>query len=138
MAMIEVDGLIELGLDFEQLAEMPDTVLEDMLNSAADVVAKAQKDKGLAMNVRDTGDMLDSIRKGRVKRTEDGAVVYIAPRGSRAGRERNNQVIAFMNEYGTASQPPRPFIRDANEEAADEAVEAAEKVFDTWLQSKDL
>lgn len=46
MASFRVDGLDELLRDFSAIAELPDTVAEDMLNAEADVLVEAAKGHG--------------------------------------------------------------------------------------------
>lgn len=139
MARLSVDGAAELQLSHEQLAALPDTMLDSMLDAEADVVERAQKAKGEAYGVHRTGVTLASIKRGKKRRTKDGRAVEVAPQGTNARGNRNAEV-AFLNEYGVPSKKiaPRPFIRDANEECADEAVAAAEKVYDDYLKKKGL
>lgn len=63
--------------------------------------------------------------------------MYVYPQGTNERGNRNAEV-AFINEFGKHGQPARPFIKTANEEAADTAVEAAAKVYDKYLKSKNL
>lgn len=65
--------------------------------------------------------------------------IYVSPKGTRSdGNKRRNAEVAFVNEYGKAGQPARPFINTANEKSADAAVEAAAGVYDKYLKSKNL
>lgn len=139
MARLSVSGAAELQLSHEQLASLPDSVLDAMLDAEAEVVERAQKKKGEAYGVHRTGVTLASIKRGKKLKTKDGRAVNIAPQGKNARGNRNAEV-AFLNEYGVPKRniAPRPFIRDANEEAADEAVSAAEKVYDDYLNKKGL
>ena len=133
MASLSVSGAAELQLSHEQLAGLPDTVLE------AEVVERAQKAKGRAYGVYRTGMTLESIKRGKKRKTKDGRAVDVAPQGKNARGNRNAEV-AYLNEYGVPGKniAPRPFIRDANEECADEAVEKANQVFDNYLNKKGL
>ena len=116
---------------------MPDEMLDNMLQAQADVIEPAQKMKGRAYGVHRTGVTLESIKKGKPKKNNDGKAIYITPMGTNADGNRNAEV-AFINEFGKHGQAPRPFIRDANEEHADEAVEASAEVYGKWLSSKGL
>ncbi len=127
-------------MSFEELANIPDEVLDEMLEAQADVIEPAQREKARAYGVYGTGGVIASITRGKVKRSSKGRTLSIYPRGS---RKRGNTTtreaeIAFINEFGKRNQPARPFIRDANESAADEAVQASKAVYDSWLQSKNL
>lgn len=135
MARFEVDGMDELMLSMEELSALPDEILDNMLLAEADVVVRAQKTKGRAYGVHKTGMTLASIRAGRPRRKSGGKSITIAPEGTNADGNRNAE-IAFINEYGKSGQRARPFIRDANEEAAEQAVSAAEVVYNRWLDSR--
>lgn len=137
MARLETNGLAEFSLSLEELAELPDSLMDEMLNAEADIIVSAQKEKGRAYGVYRTGVTLSSIKKGKPKITNDGKSIYVTPMGKNADGNRNAEV-AFINEFGKKGQAPRPFIRDANESKAEEAVEAASKVYDEWLKSKKL
>ena len=140
MAKLSVDGLDGLMLSLEEIASIPDDVVQAMLDAEAQVVEEAQIAQGMTMEVYDTKQTLRSIRRGRMKRAKDGSrVVYITPQG-RNDRGERNAAVAFINEYGVPSRkiPPRPFIAVANEKAASPAVAEAEKIYDEFLRSKDL
>lgn len=132
MALLTTNGLSEFSFTMEELSDLPGSVVEDMLNAEADIVVEAQKRKGRAYGVHRTGVTLSSIRKGRIHSTSDEKKIYVTPQGVNDRGNRNAEV-AFVNEYGTSKQAPRPFIRDANEESIDSAVEAAEEVLDAYL-----
>lgn len=139
MARLSVTGLDGSVSGTWDLDGLPDSVLDEMLDAEADVVERAQKAKGQAYGVHRTGVTLASIKRGKKRRTKDGRAVEVAPQGTNSRGTRNAEV-AFLNEYGVPSKKiaPRPFIRDANEECADEAVAAAEKVYDNYLNKKGL
>ena len=140
MARFDYSGMEELSMSFKELASMPDGLLSDMLNAEAGVIIPAQKNMAASMGVVDSGQMAASIKAGKVKRLSDGASMTVYPQGSRTrGRTTTrNAEIAFINEYGKKGQSPRPFIRTANEQYADQAVDAAFKVYDHYLDSKNL
>lgn len=144
MPQFEVLGYGELSAALEDLANLPDELLDEMLEAESDVVESAIKAKAAAYGVEDTGQMISSIKRGPVRRIRDGKALTISPQGS---RKRGNTVtrnaeIAFINEYGKGKekqvQPARPFMRDAVEGSADEAVQAAASVYDDYLKSKNL
>ena len=140
MADLSYRGLDELILDMQAVAELPDEVVDEMLNAQADIVVAAQKEQGRAMGVADTGLTLRSIKKGKVKLKKGVRVLYITPTGTRGrGKTRvRNAEIAFVNEYGKRGQKARPFIQLANEKSAQAATQAAAEVYDRFLKSKDL
>ena len=145
MADFRCDGLDSLLADMRALAELPDEVVDGMLNAGADVVVEAQKRKirsyGIyATDNQATKHVADSVKKTDVKLQRDARVIYVYPQGTRRrGKSTTrNAEIAFINEYGKQGQKARPAIRDANEECAESTTAAQAKVDDEWLTSKNL
>lgn len=140
MAEINTSGLEELIGDFSAIAEIPDSVLLDMLVAEAEVIAPAQAQEAKAMGVHDTGTTAQSITYDKkLKETKDGKAIYVYPKGTRRdGNSRRVAEVAFVNEFGKEGQPGRPFINTANEKKADAAVDAAAAVYDRFLKSKNL
>lgn len=134
-------GIDELCLSMEELADLPDEVLDEMLMAEAEVAVEAQKRVGRRMGVEDTGMTLNSIRvaKKTKKSAAGGRYVEVYPAGRNKKGNRNTEV-AFINEFGASERniASRPFMRKANEECADEAVDAAARVYDAFLRSKNL
>ena len=155
MPTLETSGLDEFVLALDEIAEIPDSVMESMLNAAGDVLAEAQKKKGRAYGIcqrEGGGKMLDSIKKRKPGRTADGGYIRVGFAGGRVRTHNkrktkpatvsyaSNAEIAFYNEYGLPGRgiPARPFIRDANDESTGEAVKAAADIYYDWLESKNL
>lgn len=140
MAQISTGGLDELLDDFAAIAELPDSVILEMLTAEAEVIAPAQAAEARSMGVYDTGTTAQSITYDKkLKDTSDGKAIYVYPKGTRRdGNTRRVAEVAFVNEFGKEGQPGRPFINTANEKKADEAVNAAAKVYDNYLKAKNL
>lgn len=140
MAELSTSGLDELLSDLGSIAELPDAVVLEMLTAEAGVIAEAQAAEARAMGVLDTGKTAESITfDKKLKTTADGKAIYVYPKGTRSdGNKRRVAEVAFINEFGKDGQPGRPLIRTANERKGDEAVEAAAKVYDDFLKSKNL
>lgn len=144
MPRLEFDGLDSLMTDLDSLAHLPDRVVEDMLNAEADVLVPAQRAE-ISSRWRgkySEGISAKSVKKSKMKRTKDGQAVYIYPQGTRKrGKKRvRNAEIAFINEYGAPGRgiAPRPAIAAANAKAEQAAVDAGERVFNAYLDSKNL
>lgn len=142
MPKVEIDGLGELSLALKDLAELPDAVIDEMLNAQADIAATAQREEAEKMIVGPyvTGTTALSIRKGKVKIKNGQRVIYVSPTGTRKRGKKTirNAEIAFLNEYGTKTIHARPFIRTANERTAPDQEKAALKIYDDYLKSKGL
>lgn len=140
MANISVIGLDSLMEDIEAVAELPDSVADGMLDAEASIVEEAQVYIGMKMGVYRTGVTLSSITHGKMKTAKDGGrIKYVGPQGVNENGDRNAEV-AFINEFGAPNRGivARPFIRIANEAAADEAVAAAMEVYDDYLKKQNL
>jgi HK97 gp10 family phage protein len=143
MARVEFSGIDELLLSLKEVAELPDEVIDAMLDARADVVVAAQRQAAERMlkGPYDTGETARSIKKGKPKLRDSQRVLYVTPTGSRKrGKAKavRNAEIAFINEYGTRKIPARNFIRTANESCADAAVAAEFEVYSRYLEEKGL
>lgn len=139
MAKFEVNGLDALIGDLGALAQLPDSVAEDILSAEADIVEAEQRITARSMlkGPYATGKTESSIRRTKVKKTKDGKFLTIYPQGKREKGKRSAEV-AFVNEYGKRGQPARPFIRVANERAEPKAAQAGEKVYGDFLDRHGL
>lgn len=152
MAEISFKGLDEFRLSMEEVANLPDEIIDEMLNAGADVAVEAQRAEALKLGklggYRNDGQRVDystgetarSIKKGKIKLKDGQRVIYVSPVGSRKRGKKTvrNAEIAFENEFGTKTIRARNFIRNANEKSAAEYTAAQAKVYDRWLQSKNL
>lgn len=145
MAFISVNGVDGLLGDLRSLASLPDFVVEDILNAEADVVVKAQREEIQRQwsGPHSMGISAKSVKKSRkVKRDGSGSYINIYPQGTRRRGKKNtrNAEIAFINEYGAPKRgiAARPAILDATIKAEDTAVEAGEKAYHAYLDSKNL
>ena len=142
MANLSTSGLEELVGGFDAIAELPDEVVLEMLVAEAEVIAPAQEAEARAMlsGKYSTGETAQSISYGKkLKKTSDGRAIYVYPKGTRRhGNKRRAAEVAFVDEFGKQGQPARPFIQTANEKAADTATDAAARVYDGFLKSKNF
>lgn len=144
MGRMEVGGLDDLIGDLAELAALPERVVEDILNAEADVIVEAQRSEieSRWKSPCSEGISAKSVKKGKVKKTDDGRVIYVYPQGTRKRGKHSvrNAEIAFINEYGAPGRhiAARPAISAANAKKEKEAVEAGEKVYHAYLDSKNL
>lgn len=138
MATLSTNGLDEYIFSLEELSQIPDSVIDEMLNAEAKVIKKGQEQTASSMlrGKYYRGGVVSGIRIGKPKRTNGGRAVYVTFNGTQHGNRIAE--IAFVNEFGKKNQPARPFIREANEKNADAAVDAAAEVYDKHLKSKNL
>ena len=144
MAQLEVDGLNGLLEDLEALAGLPDSVADGILEAGADVIVQAQREEigRQWKGPYSEGISAGAVKKGKVKEGQAGRSITVSPQGSRkrGGKSVRNAEIAFINEYGAPGRgiAARPAIAAANAKAEEAAVEAGERVFNAYLESKNL
>lgn len=151
MAKFRAEGIDGLMLSLQEFQEIPDDVVEDMLEAAGDVVVDAQKKSVMALGLVDSGRLLNSIKThakiGRIN-GQRKRYVLVYPEGkhgetSAAGGDTadvTNNEVGFVHEFGAPKKgiPARQWMRTANEACADAMVQAEFTVYDRWLKSKDL
>ncbi len=144
MAQLEVNGLDGLLEDLEALAGLPDSVADGILEAEADVIVQAQREEigRQWKGPYSEGISAGAVKKGKVKEGRAGRSITVSPQGSRkrGGKSVRNAEIAFINEYGAPGRgiAARPAIAAANAKAEEAAVEAGERVFNAYLESKNL
>ncbi|MEG0913704.1 MAG: hypothetical protein RSG53_08865 [Oscillospiraceae bacterium] len=138
MADFDFVGIDELERDFSQIAKMPASVQDEILEAEAGIIMPAQKRMALSMltGPYNKGAIAAAVTKNRPVATSDGRKMYLTFNGSQHGNRIAE--IAFVNEYGKKSQQDRPFIKTALETHADEAVEAGYGVYNKWLTKNNL
>lgn len=144
MADFDTDGLDGLELTLEEVADLPDDTLLAMLEAEGEIIRAAQEKalRGLDYGKKSTGqlkasiDMTHQLKRGRSG--TPGITVY--PAGVRADGKTRNAAVGFILEYGAPSRgiAPRQWMRTANETAAGKAAQAAQAVFEAWLERKGL
>lgn len=144
MAHVTVDGLDMLMDDLAALTALPDSTLNGMLHAGADVLAQAQREEIAARwkGRYSMGISAGSVKKGDPATSWRGRSIAVYPQGERRRGKKSvrNAEIAFINEYGAPGRgiEARPAIYPAAEKSADRAVEAGERVYHDYLDSKGL
>lgn len=138
--MFEFDaaGISALQRDINAAGDIPDGVLKEMVEAQAKVIEEAL--------VYNAGTMLQGpYYEGEVARSpkhkkprilKTGAATTITFEGMQHGNR--NAEVAFVNEYGKKSQPARPFIQKSIRETLTPAAEAARKILNDHISSKNL
>jgi hypothetical protein len=83
------------------------------------------------MKIRDTGDMINSIKSGPVKKGKDGSFVDIWPQGKDRKGIRNAEK-GFVAEYGKSNQPARPWMSTANDKCVEEVTATEKEIWDKY------
>jgi len=136
MASINVVGLEDEQDFFDRLAQLPDDVQTQILEAQGKLVLQAIRQKGQMYRVRDTGGTLDSLKRGKVRRDKRGDMsVYVRFEGRNARGVRYAE-IAFVNNYGKAGQPARPFVTQAVQAVEQAALDAAAEIYNDWVDTQ--
>ena len=165
MATLDTNGLDGLMFDLKELEELPTEVIDDMLMAGGEVIAKAHKDELRSMGlVGETKNLVNSIGIHRKRHSASEHYVLVYPSGrhhtyrARSGtytkmnwgrsggvrskgggtKEATNNDVGFVHEFGGHGNQARQWMRKANEENIDQAVEAEYAVYDKYLTSKGL
>lgn len=143
MATLHVNGLSELLMSFNDLANLPKDTIKAMVKAEGEVIKKAQASHAASElhGPYYIGYTHDDIVLKPVTATQNGAKTYVTWTKTVIDKYHKDPgtrlaQIAFINQYGTVKhQGPRPFITNANEEANMEATEAAKTIFDNYIRS---
>lgn len=137
MAQFKFDGEGDVLAFFDRIAEIPNDVIEEMLDVQAQILVAEQK--------RTAEQMLQgNYYQGGIVRGVKASEPIVTYYGGRQevrfeGTQHGNRLaeIAYVNEYGARGNPGRPFIATANARAEPQALKAAEQVYQDWLDSKE-
>ena len=97
MANITFIGDVDLGLSFEQIAEIPEDVVKEMVMAGAAITVEAQKAKLKELNIYDSNarakqHLIDSVtafyKQGRGGNDGPGRYAVVYPAGKRGVRKR--------------------------------------------------
>ena len=147
MASFTEVGLDDLMLSFEEIAELPEHVISDMLIAQGEVLRTAQEKKIKQLELVDTEQLAGSIAINKKLRGNkfDEQFITVYPKGTRettggvgATSKTTNNEVGFVNEFGAPHRNIKPtqWMRQANEESAEEGLKASERVYDRFLKSK--
>ena len=130
----------------DELSRLPTSVTDSMLEAMANVIKPAEEKSAAAMlhGKYYEGFIAGSVKIGKIKKAKNGKAIYVTFNGVTTSEKMfkkyptRNAERAFVNEYGVKVRGPgpRPFIRMAVETHADAAIDAAEKVYDDYLNKK--
>lgn len=163
MAKFNTTGIEGLLLSMEQLAELPEEVLQDMLLAGGEVVKEAHVGKLRSLGLVDSHQLERSITvnpKMKLAQNGGGVIRYVSvyPKGKREDQQYTHQFkrkrkgrtsgiravtnndVAFINEFGAPDRHilATQWMRMANEESAGAAADAEERVYNAWVDGLGL
>ena len=138
MPRLETSGLDEIIADIKRLGVEAEQIADVILMVAAAEVSGAWERATKEAGHVDTGDMLKSIRCDKKPKTINGIkAIEVYPRGKDSKGVRNAEK-AFLLHYGTSSIKGSRFV-DRAEQLAEPAVQqAAERLWNKYLEGKDV
>ena len=135
---VHCSGLNELRRELEKAGDVPPEVRKEMAAEMADVTEKSliYFSATMLQGPYYEGDVARSVKAQKPRATKGGATCQVKFEGEAHG----NRVaeIAFINQFGKKSQPPRQFITRSEKESGNPAAEKASEVLDKWLKQNRL
>lgn len=129
MAKFSVTGLDEMRCKLQARGARVEGVVNHMLNAGAKVVREEMKAAMQEYQLKDTGDMIKSVKSSKITRTSEGKSISIAPQGvDRKGVP--NAAKAAVYENGTSRIPARPWKTLADERAKETVVARMRQVYE--------
>lgn len=137
MARFETKGIDNIIDDVIRLGEAGEEIGDEMLMAGAEEVKKAWKESAEKHKLKDTGDMIDSIKYPRQpKKVSDIRQIDIYPQGKDRKGVRNAEK-AFIHHYGTSKIATTGWVDDADQAAGPEVQKVMEKIWDDFLKGKE-
>lgn len=133
MARFDMSGLDETIREMRRMGESSGALAKAMLQTGAERVKTAWRSSAEAHELRDTGDMIESIGFARDPVDIGGALsIDIYPQGKDRKGVRNAEK-AFMLHYGTSHVKATRWVDDADAICEDTVVPAMQAVFDEFV-----
>ena len=128
-----VEGFDRFVASLDKLAALPSSEFGKMLTAGGEEVKKGHQEKLDQYKAVDTGKLRDTIKVG--KPNTSAGYVEIRPTGTRkrGNTVTRNEEIGYITEYGKLGEPARPWMREGNADSEDKAVDAAQNVFNNYL-----
>lgn len=128
MAKFSFSGLDKVQAELERRGARVSGAVNHALNAGAKVVKEEQAQAMKDYKLKDTGDLIKSIKTGKIKKTETGKSVSVGPDGVDRKGVRN-MTKAAVAQYGKSSEPARPWATLARERAQGKVQERIAEVF---------
>jgi hypothetical protein len=137
----EVYGFDEVLAKLDRLSDIPESLIDKMLNAGADILVRAQQEEIRKMGLIDKGILVQSIRKTGMKYKRGARVIYVYPQGTRQNGKngtRTNAMVGFVTEYGSPHRgiAATNWMNHANDRVADQVAKETERIFDDYYKDK--
>lgn len=129
MAKLTVTGLDAICDQLKERGVRVGGTVNHMLNAGAKVMREEMKAAMKEYGLKDTGDMIKSVKSTKIRKTDTGKSISIAPSGiDRKGVP--NAAKALVYEQGTSNNAARPWFTLAVERGSDKAIARMREVFE--------
>ncbi len=135
MAQFSGEGFDDLVDDLREKQELFGEAADEVLNAGAAAVADCWKQSAEKHGLRDTGDMIASIKPDKTKETGGVKSIDIYPQGKDRKGVRNAEK-AYVNHYGSKKIKATHFVTDAINQAETSAVDAMENAWNERLNNE--
>lgn len=135
MAKFSVTGLDEIRYQLQARGAKVEGTVNRMLRAGAKVMREEMQASMKEYGLKDTGDLIKSVKAGKIQKTATGKSITVAP----SGKDRHgvpNAIKAAVYQIGNSKYPARPWKTLADERGKEKAVQRMQEVFNEEM-SKD-
>jgi HK97 gp10 family phage protein len=133
MARFDTSGIDDIIDEVTRLGDAGREVGDKMLMAAAEEVKDAWRASARKHNLKDTGDMIESIDYAKKPKDVGGVrEIDIYPQGKDRKGVRNAEK-AFIHEYGSSSTKAKKWVTKADEASGPKVQAAMEREYDKFL-----
>lgn len=129
MAKFKYSGLGNIQMQLEARGAKVGGTVNHMLNAGAKIAREEMKAALKEYKIKDTGDLIKSIKASKIKKGDSGKYITIRPTGyDRHGVP--NALKGYVYEIGTSKYPARPWKTLADERMRDKIQARMREVFE--------
>lgn len=129
MAKFSVTGLDEIRYQLQARGAKVEGTVNHMLRAGAKVMREEMQASMKEYGLKDTGDLIASVKAGKIQKTATGKSITVAP----SGKDRHgvpNAIKAAVYQTGNSKYPARPWKTLADERGKEKAVQRMQEVFE--------
>lgn len=133
MASFNMVGLGKLEAEIARRASLLDDAAPEMLKAGTDVLVEYQRGSIIQHGLRESGDMLESIKAGPLHQGDDGYYQEVWPHGI-DHKGVSNAKKGFIHEHGSSKDKATHWMSDAAEGGEEDVVDAMRKVWNEYAE----
>lgn len=128
MARFKFSGLDKIQTELEERGARVSGVVNHALYAGAKVMKQEQAQAMKDYKLKDTGDLIKSIKSGKIRKTDTGKMITVGPDGVDRKGVRNMEKAAIA-QYGSSREPARPWATLARVRGENKVRERMAEVF---------